>query len=124
MNVQAQSVSAALAAMFSGQSAAASAQTTITTPLTTPGDKLLMSFGSEETRAVQATRPLPRAEAAVGGADLQLSGKVTAPLMMKSPVTNSQAGPRQSEEDPARWLSRVSLLLLALRASGFARPLA
>jgi len=122
-HVQAQSVSAALAAMFGGQSAAASTQTTITTPLTVPGDKLLAGFGSADTRAVQVTRPLPLAGAAIGAADLQLSGKVMAPLVLNSPAMNSHAGQRQSERDPARWLSRVSLLLLALRASGFARAL-
>ncbi len=109
--------------MFGGQSAAASTQTIITTPLPVPNDKLPAGFGSVDTRAVQATRPSPLAGVAVGASDLQLNGKVMAPLVMKSPAMNSYAGLQQSEEDPARWLSCVSLLLLALRATGFARAL-
>ena len=124
VHLLAQSVSAALAAMFGGQSAAVSMQTTTTTPLAVPGIKLHAGFSTTDTRAPQATRPSPRADAAAGLVEHQLSGEVLPQSVKESPARTPHAGLRQSEEeDPARWLSRVSLLLLALRASGFARAL-
>ncbi len=120
MPVQAQDVSAALAAMFGAEAAAATA-------LAPPRNDSLphvepRASGSLDSRGTELLRPIPRA-----GSVLEVPHhEAPEPGLQHGEGLDGGAGHphasgQQGNQEPARWASRVSLLLLVLRAVGFAQ---
>ena len=106
--LQERDVSAALAAMLGVQAAAVAAP------------QRNSSLPRDEARpsgSLEPLRPVPRS-----------SARVEVPLREATELSHGQAdgsdgvAGQQDLQEPAAWASRVSLLLLCLRAVGFARP--